>query len=134
MSKVPEKLAKAKRVNQAYQTYYGPQMIVTNAFTRDMPADAVITRRSWFPTLATSEWFSGPVYNAKARNIKITKGKDVKNLDRAQMRTAMPGSLAKTTQLNVPTLRLDADDSVQGHTLLYILIIVLGLVLLSLFI
>ncbi len=129
-----DKLSNARRKNQAYQTYYGPETLVTNAFTRDMAADAVTARRSWFPTIATAQWFGSRSYNTKRDNIQITRGKNVKDMDRARMRTTMPGQIVNMHTMAVPSIQQGLEDGVQGHTLLYILIIVIGLVMLSLFI
>lgn len=132
MSKVPEKLAKARRLNQAYQTYYGPETLVTNAFTRDMAADKVIARRSWFPTIATARWFGSPLYMTKRNNIRVTSGFELKdqNNNRIGPRTK-PGSLAKTTNFGYMNNPSNGQDS---HTIMYVTIIVLGIVLLSMFI
>lgn len=128
MNKVPDLISNAKRKNQAYQQYYGPEAKITNAITRDMSADHVIARRSWFPTIATAEYFSSPPSMTKHRNINMTKGRDLKNIDSYRQR-AKPGTLATNVQWNNPDSLSVMDDPQSSHTFLYIIVIVLAVVL-----
>ena len=81
MNKLPKQINDARRKNQAYQTYYGPEAKLTNAITRDLAADQVISRRSWFPTMQTAEYFSSKPRMIKQYNMKLTKGRDLTNVD-----------------------------------------------------
>lgn len=132
-SRVANSLTKARRVNQAYQTYYGPETKVTNAITRDMAADKVIERRSWFPTMATAYFLSSPYHNVKRNNINLTKGFEMKGRERMKIgKRTKPGQLAR--EADFYSTGYDVPSDTYGTTLLYITIIVIGIVLLSLFI
>ena len=70
-------LQKAKRVNAAYETVYGPDNLLNAPITRDLAANHVIERRSQFPAIATSEYFNAPQYNILHTNINLTRGIDL---------------------------------------------------------
>lgn len=132
-TKVANSLTKAKRVNQAYQTYYGPETKVTNAITRQMAADKVIERRSWFPTMATAYFLSSPYHNIKRTNINLTKGFEMKGRERMKIgKRTKPGQLA--TQADFYATGYDEPSGTDGTTLLYVTIIIIGIVLISMFI
>lgn len=130
MNKAPELISKARRKNQAYQTYYGPETKITNAITRDLAADKVISRRSWFPTMATAEYFSGAPLMTKHYGIQMTKGRDLTNVDSFRER-AKPGTLPYHNQWGNLSTAVIPDDSLSGHTLAYIMIIVIAIVFIS---
>lgn len=131
--KVADSLNKARRVNQAYQTYYGPETKVTNAITRSMAADKVIERRSWFPTMATAYFLSGQYHNVKRNNIELTKGFEMKDRERMKIgNRAKPGQISRNAEFGVMSGSQPSGND--AHTILYVTIIVLGIVLLSLFI
>lgn len=133
-TKVANNLVKARRVNQAYQTYYGPAAKVTDAFTRDMAADKVVERRSWFPTMATAYFLSSPYHNVKRRNIQLTKGFEMKDRERMKIGTRLkPGQLVQTSEFGTMD-NSPAQGNSDGHTILYVTIIVIGIVLISMFI
>lgn len=125
----PDLISKARRKNQAYQTYYGPEAKLTNAFTRDMAADKVITRRSWFPTVQTAEYFSSAPLMTKHKSIMMTQGRDLSNVDTYRER-AMPGTLRYHNQWGNISTAVVTEDAMSGHTLAYIMLIILGIVLL----
>jgi len=129
-SNMPDLINNARRKNQAYQTYYGPEAKLTNAFTRDLPADKVITRRSWFPTVATAEYFSSAPRMTKHNSIMMTKGRDLTNVDSFRERVK-PGSMPYHNQWGSLSTAVLPDDSMSGHTLAYILIIILAIVFIS---
>lgn len=127
---MPELMNKARRKNLAYQTYYGPEAKLTNAVTRDLAADQVITRRSWFPSIQTAEYFSSAPRMTKHNNIKMTMGRDLTNVDSFRERVK-PGTMPYHNQWGSLSTAVITDDSMQGHTLAYILIIVLAIVFIS---
>ena len=124
----PELISKARRKNQAYQTYYGPEAKLTNAFTRDMAADRVITRRSWFPTAMTAEYFSSAPVMTKHDSIRMTQGRDLTNVDTFRER-AKPGTLRYHNQWGTISTAVVTEDAMSGHTLAYIMLIILAIVL-----
>lgn len=131
-SNVPELISKAKRKNLAYQTYYGPEAKLTNAITRDLAADRVITRRSWFPTIATAEYFSSPPLLTKHDNIMMTRGRDLTNVDTFRER-AKPGTMPYHNQWgNLSTaVVVDTDDTKSGHIFGYLILIILAVIFIS---
>lgn len=130
MNRTPELISKARRKNQAYQNYYGPEAKITNAITRDLAADQVISRRSWFPTVATAEYFASPPVMTKHYNINMTMGRDLKNVDTFRERKK-PGTLPYHNQWGSLSTAVVTEDSMSGHTLAYILIIILAVVFIS---
>lgn len=130
MERVPDLINKARRKNQAYQTYYGPEAKVTNAITRDLAADKVISRRSWFPTAATAEYFSSAPVMTKHASIQMTKGRDLTNVDTFRERVK-PGTLPYHNQWGSLSTAVVPDDAMSGHTLAYIMIIIIAIVFIS---
>lgn len=130
---IPNSLHKAKRVNQAYTTYYGTQYKLTDPITRDMASDKVVARRSWFPSFATAQWFSGIPFLQRGMNVAMTRGKDLRNNETFRARSR-PGQLANTSQFGTYTnSRTVATDDEADHTkLLYIIIFILAIVFISL--
>ena len=130
MQHLPD-LDKARRTNQAYETHYGSGMTVNDPVTRDMAADKVIERRSWFPAIATAEWFTGPVFMVRYKNYDLTRGLDLKNRETFRAR-ARPGEIAYQSDhgyVNTEFSSTSAGDS--GHKLLYLFLIVIGIVILT---
>ncbi len=132
MNRVPKLISDARRKNQAYQTYYGPEAKLTNAITRDLAADKVIARRSWFPAIATAEYFAGPATMTKHNNIVMTQGRDLKNVDSFRERVK-PGTMPYHNQWGSLSTAVIEEDSMSGHTLAYLMIIILAIVFISMF-
>jgi len=132
MNRVPELISDARRKNQAYQTYYGPEAKITNAITRDLAADKVISRRSWFPTMATAEYFSSAPVMTKHKSIQMTKGRDLTNVDTFRERKK-PGTLPYHNQWGSLSTAVVNEDEMGAHTLVYVMIIVLAIVFISMF-
>lgn len=118
----------ARRRNQAYETTYGSSAKVNDPIVRDMAADKVTERRSWFPAIKTAEWFTGPVYMLRYKNFDLTRGLDLKNRENFRSK-ARPGQIIEkagyTTDLNTQPMAAD------GHKLLYLMMLVVGIVLLT---
>lgn len=132
MNSTSDLISKARRKNQAYQTYYGPEAKITNAITRDLAADKVIARRSWFPTIATAEYWSSPPRMTKHKSIAMTQGRDLTNIDSFRERRK-PGTLPYHNQWGNISTAVITEDAMGSHTLVYVLIIVLIIVFISMF-
>lgn len=126
MNRTPALITNARRKNQAYQTYYGPEAKLTNAFTRDMAADKVIARNSWFPTMKTAEYFSSPPLMTKHNNINMTQGRDLSNVDTFRERLK-PGTLRYHNQWGNISTAVVTEDAMGSHTLLYVMLIILAI-------
>ena len=86
-------LNNARRRNQAYEDVYGPANLLNAPITRDLAADRVIARRSVFPALETSDYFTGKSYNTLHYNMKMTGGLNLR--DRESFRTKLqPGQVS----------------------------------------
>lgn len=123
---------KARRKNQAYQTYYGPEAKVTNAITRDLAANKVIERQSWFPSIATGYFFSRPEHFTKHNNMDITSGRVVTKEETSRSR-ARPGQIAYQSQFgDMPDVKqVQASQAVNTHTMVYVLLIIIAIVFIS---
>ncbi len=93
-------LQKAKRVNAAYETVYGPDNLLNAPITRDLAANHVIERRSQFPAIATAEYFNAPQYNILHTNINLTRGIDLRGRESFRPR-AMPGDIALQSSFGI---------------------------------
>jgi hypothetical protein len=61
-----------ERVNQAYQDKLGTQNTMQSPYTLDVDEVKVTNRRSAFPSLDTSEYFSSAKYNTKKINMGLS--------------------------------------------------------------
>jgi len=122
-------LVKARRINQAYESYAGPDIKLNAPITRDMAADKVTERRSWFPAIETASWFESPTYMARHENMRMTRGLDLRN--RAESRAMLkPGQIATNASFG-PT-EFDQSGSTT-HRLLYlfgIIVVIMVIVML----
>lgn len=129
----PTSFDQAKRKNQAYHDYYGTHLQVNSALTRSMASDKVVARRSWYPTFATSQWFSSLPFMTKHQNVAITKGRDMKNENTFRTRNR-PGELARASQFgtitNFPVV--PANDDKDTSKIIYIVVFVFALIFISL--
>lgn len=115
-------LVRARRINQAYEEYNGPEVKLNAPIMRDMAADKVIERRSWFPAIETAAWFESPTYMTRHENMRMTAGLDLRNRNESRAKL-QPGQIAATTQFATTT---EFDDTTSTtHKLLYIIGIVL---------
>ena len=126
-------LNKAKRINQAYENSYGPEVKLNGPIMRDMAADKVIERRSWFPAISTADWFASPTYMTRHDNMEKTRGIDLKNRETFRAR-ARPGEIAYQSSFGpVPTVTLGVvggDDGGSSNTWIYVIGILLVIIVL----
>lgn len=115
-------LVRGRRINQAYEEYVGPEVKLNAPIVRDMAADAVITRRSWFPAVATAEWFESPTYMTRHDNMKMTGGIDLKNRNESRAKL-QPGQISTAVDFSNNVNEFDTPST--SHKLLYIIAIVL---------
>jgi hypothetical protein len=120
-------LNKARRINQAYENYSGPELKLNAPITRDMAADKVIERRSWFPAVETAAWFSSPQYMTRHDNMKMTQGLDLKNRheSRAMLR---PGQIAQFSTYGPVQLDTTTDDNTNKWIYIIGIIVVIAII------
>lgn len=115
-------LVRGRRINQAYEEYVGPDIKLNAPIVRDMAADNVIMRRSWFPAVETAAWFESPTYMTRHDNMRMTAGLDLmgRNESRAKLQ---PGQISAAVEFNSNVTEFDTPSTT--HKLFYILAIVL---------
>ena len=123
-------LNRARRTNQAYEMHYGPEVKLNAPIIRDMAADKVIERRSWFPAVETAAWFESPTYMTRHDNMKQTAGLDLRNRNetRAMLK---PGQTYERVDMGPTSMELDVTGgSTTSQRLLYLfgIIIVIGFI------
>ncbi len=122
-------LNKARRINQAYESYVGPEVKLNAPIMRDMAADKVVERRSWFPAIETAAWFESPTYMARHENMRMTAGLDLKNRNESRA-MLKPGQISQYSSFQ--PVQLDGTVSNSNNTLAYIVGIIIVVMIIAL--
>lgn len=120
-------LNKAKRVNQAYEDSYGPNNLLNAPITRDLAANRVIERRSWFPALSTTDYFNAPQYNTMRTNINLTRGIDLRGKEDFRAK-GQPGQIAYQSSFG---MELDETSDGSANIWMYVIGIILAIGVIS---
>lgn len=120
-------LNKSKRINQAYENSYGPDNMLNAPITRDLAANKVIERRSWYPAMATADYFASPTYNTLHTNMKLTRGIDLRGRESFRAK-AMPGQIAYQSSFGV---QLDESGGSSTNIWMYVVGIILAIAVIS---
>ena len=119
-------LVRGRRINQAYEQFVGPENKLNAPIMRDMAADHVTARRSWFPAIETAAWFESPTYMTRHENMRMTAGVDLINRNESRARL-QPGQIA--TEATFGPTEFDTTTSTT-HKQLYIfgIVLVIGVI------
>ena len=121
-----EDINKFERTNQAYQDNFSTNNFMQSPYTLDVDETKVTARRSAYPSMETNSYFSGPAYNNKTVNMRLSKLVSAKMRERIRP-DLQPGELIDPEVADLPTYQYNATDDT--NIFLYLGAFVIGIVI-----